>query len=260
MHPVNHQENILEIQNVSFSYSKGTEAVRNITLSVHRGDYVGLIGPNGSGKTTLLKLMLGLLKPSQGSIKLFGQDIQQFREWFKIGYVPQKTAQFDAQFPLTVQEVVAMGTIAKRGLFRFPTKEDAQIVSQSLKQVEMQEFKNTLVGKLSGGQQQRVFIARALATHPEIIVLDEPTVGVDEETQGQFYALLQKLNKDLHLTLILVSHDLEVVASHVSEIAIINRDLLWYGMPEELGGKEQFQTAYEEAVKHSHHHHLHEHH
>src|SRR5258708_1168019 len=143
-------------------------------------------------------------------------------------------------FRVTVEEVVAMGRYGKRGLFHFPTDKDAKKVQQALEQVEMLQFRNRQIGDLSGGQQQRVFIARALVVEPEVIFLDEPTVGVDVKTQQQFYELLRKLNEELDLTLVLVSHELDVFANESTEIGYINRTLDYYGDPNEFLKGEYF--------------------
>ncbi len=229
---IDHTINIIELDNVSFSYGH-EEVVKNVSLAIHKGDYLGLIGPNGAGKSTLLKLMLGLLKPNQGTVKLFGVEVSKFKDWPKIGYVPQKTY-VEMNFPATVEEVVMMGRYGKRGLFHFPTAEDKRKVNEVLAQVEMSPFKNRQISDLSGGQQQRVFIARALAAEPEVIFLDEPTAGVDVKTQKQFYSLLRKLNQQLNLTLVLVTHELDVVAHEATEVGYINRTLDYYGDPEKL--------------------------
>ena len=229
-----HTEDIIELDNVSYTYNGTDFVVKDITFSVHRGDYLGLIGPNGSGKTTLLKMILGLLQPTHGSVKIFGKEPKDFHEWYKIGYVAQKATHFDKNFPVTVEEVVGMGTYARRGLFHFSTTEDKKRVHEALTQVEMLEHRKKRIGNLSGGQQQRVFIARALAAKPEVIILDEPTVGVDAATQEQFYLLLRKLNKDFRLTLILVSHELNIVSREATEVACINQNLVCYTTPEEL--------------------------
>jgi len=232
MHPIKHNHTILELQDVSYSYTT-ENVVNDVSLQIHKGDYVGIIGPNGGGKSTLLKLMLGLLKPKQGMIKLFGTDIQDFKDWPKIGYVPQKTY-LEMTLPVTVEELVEMGRYGKRGLLHFPTKEDKNITHKALGQVDMLDYKDRLINDLSGGQQQRVLIARALASKPEMIFLDEPTVGVDVKTQKQFYNLLRKLNRELELTLILVSHELDVVAHEATELGYINRTLEYYGEPNEF--------------------------
>jgi zinc transport system ATP-binding protein len=153
--------------------------------------------------------------------------------------VPQKTS-VAINFPVTVEEVVAMGRYGKRGLFHFPTLQDKQKVHEALEQVEMLAFKHRQISDLSGGQQQRVFIARALAADSEVILLDEPTVGVDIKTQKQFYSFLRKLNKELDLTLVLVSHELDVIAHESTEIGYINRTLEYYGDPDEFLKGEYF--------------------
>lgn len=232
MHKVTHSETIIRINNVSFSYRK-EYAVKDVSLSIHRGDYVGIVGPNGGGKTTVIKLMLGLLKPTKGTIELFGKNINQFHDWFKIGYVPQRNY-VEMQIPITVSEMVAMGRYGKRGLFRFPTSADREKVYHALKEVDMFDYRDRQMSDLSGGQQQRVFIARALSSEPEIIFLDEPTVGVDVKTQKQFYSLLRTLNKKMDLTLILVSHELDVVAHESTELGYINCSLEYYGEPTEF--------------------------
>jgi zinc transport system ATP-binding protein len=232
MQQVNHTHTIIDLDKVCFSYT-GEEVIKDVSLEIHKGDYVGVIGPNGGGKSTLLKLMLGILKPNKGTIRLFGQDVREFKDWSKIGYVPQR-AHIEMNFPVTVEEVVAMGRYGKRGLFHFPTSEDKEEALLALKQVDMLEFKDRLINDLSGGQKQRVFIARALAAKPQVIFLDEPTVGVDIKTQKQFYEFLRKLNRELNLTLVLSSHELDVVAHEATELVYINRSIVYYGNPEEF--------------------------
>jgi len=230
---IDHSKSIIEVDKVSFAYN-GEDAIKDVSIAVHRGDYLGIIGPNGGGKSTLLKIMLGLLHPKEGVIKLFNQSIDEFKDWSKIGYVPQKPPNFELNFPVSVREVVAMGRYGKRGLLRFPTKEDGEKVNKALSQVEMTEFAGRQITELSGGQQQRVFIARALVSEPEVIFLDEPTAGVDIKTQKSFYALLEKLNRDFDLTLVLISHELDVLAHEATELAYINRTLEYYGDPKEF--------------------------
>lgn len=236
---IDHTHTIIELDKVCFAYAKD-EVIKDVSLEIHKGDYVGIIGPNGGGKSTLLKLMLGILKPDEGTIELFGERINNFRNWSKIGYVPQR-AHIEINFPATVEEVVAMGRYGRRGLFHFPTKEDKEKTYLALKHVDMLGFKDRQIGDLSGGQQQRIFIARALAAEPEIIFLDEPTVGVDIKTQKQFYEFLRKLNKDLKLTLVLASHELDVVAHEATELVYINRTIVFYGNPQEFMKGAYFQ-------------------
>jgi zinc transport system ATP-binding protein len=242
---------ILELKNISFSY--GDEKVLNdLTIDIHRGDYLGIIGPNGGGKSTLIKIMLGLLKPN-GQVKLFDKDIADFKDWSKIGYVSQQVTHIDSSFPMSVEGVVSMGRYGKKGLFHFLDANDRAIVTRALKQVEMEEYADRLIGDLSGGQQQRVFIARALAGEPEMIILDEPTTGVDAKTQEQLYAFLRKLNHEMHLTLVLASHDLETIEREASELICINRSLVYCGMAKEFRAHESFASFYQNNDKFVHH-------
>jgi zinc transport system ATP-binding protein len=251
---VNHQKNIIEIKDVSFSYGN-VEVLKNITLDIHQGDYISLIGPNGSGKTTLLKIMLGLIKPRSGQVKLFGQTLRDFNDWSKLGYVPQKAINFDPLFPATVREVVAMGRFGKKGLLKWLNKNDQSFIDDALSNVEMTQYADRLIGNLSSGQQQRVFIARALAGEPEVIFLEEPTVGVDIKTQDEFYSLLTHLNKKLNITLILVSHDVDVVSNEVTEIACLNQTLVYHGDPKKFMKSDYVENFYgKHACSVSHHH------
>lgn len=224
---VDHGTNVVEARHVSFAY--GTNPILDdVSLDIHRGDYLGIVGPNGSGKTTLLKIMLGLLEPASGSVKLFRTDVGAFDQWPAIGYVPQKVTNFDANFPATVNEVVLMGRFGRRGLFRRVNEGDRAKARQALERVAMWSFRDRLIGDLSGGQQQRVFIARALATEPEIVFLDEPTVGVERAVRDEFYTLLETLNRELHLTVVLVTHDLESVAHGAMHVAYVNKTLTYH--------------------------------
>jgi zinc transport system ATP-binding protein len=224
---------IIHLENVSFRYNDQI-VLKDINLTINKGDYVGVIGPNGSGKTTLLKILLGLLTPQQGNVSLFGQAINTFRDWSKIGYVPQKVGSLVTNFPITVEEVVGMGKLNNNQLFDFVSKEDTDIINTSLEAVHMEKSRKRLMRELSGGQQQRVFIAKALASNPELLILDEPTVGIDTESQTRFYELLKVLNLQHGLTLVIVSHDIDVVAHEVSTIACINRTLVCHGRPKEV--------------------------
>lgn len=245
---VDHTKNIIEVKNVSFSYGK-EKILEDISLNIHKGDYLGIVGPNGGGKTTLLKIILGLLPLQSGSITLFDQSRNNFSHWAKIGYVAQKSLNFDAKFPATVFEVVSMGLYGKKGLFKMFNEGDKKKVLEALENVEMKEFKDRLIGDLSGGQQQRVFIARALVGRPEIIFLDEPTVGVDIRAQEQFYSLLHTLNRELQITLVLVSHDVDVVARETTEVMCINQTLVYHGSPKDFIKPEVLEKLYGKGVK-----------
>jgi zinc transport system ATP-binding protein len=232
MHAVDHTKNIIEVSDLSFAYRHQEPVLDHVSLTIHEGDYVGIVGSNGSGKTTLLKSMLGLLAPQSGEVKLFGQPIETFGQRWKIGYVPQHATHFETRFPATVEEVVLMGRYAKRGIGRWMTPADRHVAHEALVQVDMADAAGRLIGDLSGGQQQRVFIARALAARPEVIFLDEPTTGIDTRVQDEFYALLRRLNQEFDITLVLVSHDIERVAREVMHIACIDRTLTCFDTPE----------------------------
>jgi zinc transport system ATP-binding protein len=229
--PVNHQKNIIEIKNLSFAYRENI-VLKDVNLTIHQGDYLGVIGPNGSGKSTLLKLIVGLLPKQNGEILLFGEPIDKFKKWHKFGYISQRAINFDFLFPATVTEVVAMGRYNQASLFNRTKQTDKNLIEQALRNVDMWDFRDRLIGDLSSGQQQRIFIARALCSEPEVILLDEPTVGVDISAQEKFYTLLKKLNQELNLTLIMVSHDMEAMAKEATELACVNQNVTYHSDPQ----------------------------
>ncbi len=226
-------EKIVEMAGINFEYD-GMSILEDINLVIERGDFLGIIGPNGSGKTTLLKIMLGIIKTKQGTIKLFGEDIRSFKDWHRIGYVPQHAINFDVNFPASVFEVVSMGRFSKKGLLRKLGEKDIQIIHEALEIVGLKEYKDKRAGELSGGEKQRVFIARALASEPELLILDEPTAGVDVRVQKEFYDFLEKLNKERKITLVLVTHDIGTITSRVGKLACMNKKLFLECHPEEF--------------------------
>lgn len=212
---------VIEVQNLSFGY--GTKSIlNNINLKVNAGDFVGLIGPNGSAKTTFLKLILGILKPWHGQIYLFGEDIGSFKKWDKIGYLAQRASSINIGFPATVEEVVTANLYRQVGVFRSLQKNHRAKIHLALETVNLVDKKKCLVGCLSGGEMQKVFIARALVNEPKLFLLDEPTGGVDLKGQENLYELLDRLNKQWHITIVLVSHDIGVVTTRVKKLACLN--------------------------------------
>jgi zinc transport system ATP-binding protein len=226
-------QSIIEIKNLFYRYEKDT-VLENINLSIPIGSFLAIVGPNGSGKSTLLKLILGLLKPQKGVIRLFGQEMSKFKNWQQIGYVSQKANSFNTGFPATVFEVVSSGLTKKLGLFRFFKKEHIEKVNEALDAVGMMKFSNRNIGELSGGQQQRVFIARALVSEPQLLILDEPTVGVDVENVNSFYHMLADLNKKRGITLLLVTHDIGTISDKVTHVACLNKHLHFHGETSEF--------------------------
>lgn len=198
----------IEVSNVTFAYEEKT-VLENISLTIDKGEFVAIIGPNGSGKSTLINIMIGILKPNSGSIKA---------AWHDIGYLPQRSFAFNQAFPADVKEVVSMGLYTKVGLFKRLKKSDWNKVYETLGLVDMLDYKDRLIGHLSGGQQQRVFIARALVSDPQILFLDEPTVGVDARSQQALFDLLDKLNKERGITIVMVTHDVWAITDKVSRV------------------------------------------
>lgn len=245
---------LIDIKDISFEYEQ-TKALDNISMKVEEGDFLAILGPNGSGKSTLLKIMLGLIKPSKGKIELFGVDAKNFknREW--IGYVSQKSNSFNSGFPATVEEVVAGGLAKKTGLFHRLPKSSHQQVAEALKAVGMQDFMGRSVSELSGGQQQRVFIARALVAKPKVLILDEPTVGVDHQNVQAFYDMLASLNRDQNITLVLVTHDVDTVTDRITHVACLNQTIHFHGFKEQLHtmSDEQREAWYGHSVRKIHH-------
>ncbi len=217
---------VVEVEDVWFAYD--TELVlKDVALSVKEGQYLGLIGPNGSGKTTLLKLMLGLLQPDRGSVRLFGESSTEFTQGERIGYVSQQSTDRDTAMPMTVEEVVEMGRYAHRGRRRLRAP-DHRIIDKALERVGIVDLADHRIDRLSGGQRQRAFIARALASEADLLVLDEPTVGVDASSREEFYGLLSRLNED-GITILLIEHDIDIITTHVDTVACINQTLYYHG-------------------------------
>jgi zinc transport system ATP-binding protein len=233
----------IQIKNISFHYGN-QNVLENVSLQIKKGSFLGLVGPNGSGKSTLIKLILGLIPLQSGEIKLFGERVSKFKKWERIGFVSQKANSFNSGFPATVFEVVSMGLYGKVGLLRFLNRKHKQLVRDVIEQVGMTKYMHKNIGELSGGQQQRVFIARALVSEPELLILDEPTVGVDSASVRQFYDMLDQLNKEKKITLILVTHDIGVMTDHVTDVACLNKTLHFHGNTADFEGNQDLSSFY----------------
>jgi len=207
----------------------GHAVLEEINLALVEGDFLGLIGPNGGGKSTMLKVILGLINPSRGVVRIFGLTPEEARG--RVGYMPQKTL-FDPSFPVTALEVVLMGRFSKAGLFRRYSRADRGAALGALDAVGMMDKADREIGALSGGEQQRVFVARSLVSEPRLLLLDEPTAGVDAAQQAEFYELLCRLNRKEGITIILVSHDITAVSKYVNKIACLNQRLFYHGSKE----------------------------
>jgi zinc transport system ATP-binding protein len=214
---------IVELNDVWLRFD-GKVILENITLVVDKNDFLGIIGPNGGGKTSLLKVILGLIKPNQGEVKVFGGPPQKNRK--SIGYVPQ-LGRFDMEFPALVRDVIATGRLGPRKLLRGYSRKDKELVEKVLRDVDMVEFKDRHIGSLSGGEIQRVFIARALVSDPKLLLLDEPTASVDKLSDTKFWEFLNILKEVIPI--ILVTHDISAVSTYVEKIACLNRKLFYNG-------------------------------
>lgn len=213
----------IEVEHLWFAFDE-RPIVQDVSFRLEQGDFLGILGPNGGGKTTLLKLLLGLLKPDRGTIRILGQEPHDARH--RVGYVPQHT-DFNISFPISALELAMMGRLSQARIGRRYSREDRSKVEEALKRVGMWEERATPIGHLSGGQRQRVFIARALATDPKILFLDEPTSSVDAEFQVDLYDFLRDLNRSV--TIVVITHDIGVISRHVKSVACINRKMIFHG-------------------------------
>ncbi|WP_137289109.1 metal ABC transporter ATP-binding protein [Natronorubrum halophilum] len=237
---------VVDVEDVSFGYT-ASPVVADVSLTVESGEYVGMIGPNGSGKSTLLGLILGLYEPDEGQVELLGHPARAFAEREKVGYVAQDVTENTTRMPITVAEVVLMGRFPHAGFGRV-TSDDRDRVRQALRTVGIDHLADRKITQLSGGQRQRAYIARALAGEAELLVLDEPTVGVDAESVDAFFDLLTELNDD-GMTVLLVEHDIGAVLEHTSRVICLNRELYFDGDPVAFADSDALDRAYGTNVR-----------
>ncbi|WP_082224699.1 metal ABC transporter ATP-binding protein [Halolamina rubra] len=235
---------VVDLADVAFGYT-ATPVVEEISLRVESGEYVAIVGPNGSGKSTLMKLMLGLLRPDSGTARLFAEPAHEFDEGSRLGYVAQH-ASASKEMPITVREVVKMGRFPHVGFGRL-SESDWERVDEALDTVGMTAFANRRVTQLSGGQRQRAFIARALASEADLLVLDEPTVGVDAESVDAFYELLNSLNEQ-GITVLLIEHDLSAVTNHAERVICLNKQIYFDGPTDEFVDSDALARAFGTAA------------
>jgi zinc transport system ATP-binding protein len=215
-------EPIIDVNQVWFSFN-GQPILQDVDLKVPRGDFLVVIGPNGGGKTTLLKLMLGLLEPTRGIVRVFGQPPRKAAH--RIGYVPQNV-HINKTFPVSVLDVVLMGRLRSGKGWSRHNRQDRLAAQAALEQLGVWAYRDRRIGELSGGQLQRVFIARALVSAPEVLFLDEAMASIDAQSRGEFYEALTELNRTV--TIVAVSHDMMILSSHVKSVACVNRDLHYH--------------------------------
>jgi zinc transport system ATP-binding protein len=227
----------IELNGVSFFYDNHP-ILTDVSMRVAERDFLAIIGPNGSGKTTLLKIVLGILNPRLGSVKVFGKTPSEAAGM--LGYVPQDTG-LNKDFPISVQDVALMGRLGRSGRGRRYTSEDRDFARKALEKAGMWEYRDRPIGKLSGGQRQRVLIARALSAEPRILLMDEPTASVDAQFQTHLYDLLKELNSTI--TIIVVSHDMSVLSGYINSVACVNQTLFYHDSGEITG--EMLHSAYQ---------------
>lgn len=233
----------VELNQVSLKFNN-LSVLHDINLSIEENDFMAIIGPNGGGKSTLLKIILGLLTPDTGEVKVFGREPKKVRDL--MGYLPQNVS-FDSDFPINIFDTVLSGRY--HGVFKGHTEDDRRAVKQALEDVDMWMFKDRQISRLSGGQMQRVFIARAIVREPKLLLMDEPMASIDPEMQNLFYELLARLKS--RMAIVLVSHDVGAVSTHVDKIACLNRKLYYHGPVENSAeGLEEIYKCPIELISH----------
>lgn len=216
-----------------FSYNS-VPVVRDINFSITPGEFAAILGPNGSGKTTLMKLALGLLKPTSGQVLLFGEPAETFTDWHKVGYVPQRTQATESRFPASVREIVNFGSYSGFSPLSIFKRDKSNRVDEAMEMAGIAQLASRRVSDLSVGQQQRMLIARSLVRKPELLVMDEPIAGVDAAGEEQFHTMVRRLNRDLGITIVMVSHDIGAVMREATTCACINRDIVFHGPVHQL--------------------------
>ena len=234
---------LIELEGVRASLA-GHTVLEEISFSLDEKMFLGVVGPNGAGKTTLLRVVLGLVKPDGGTVRVMGMTPGELKhELHHIGYMPQQVV-FDPVFPVSVFDVVMMGRTCCIGTLRFPTKADREAVGEGIRMAGLEGLERHPIGELSGGEQKRAFLARALCRETHILLLDEPTAGLDLPAQQQFMELLVRLKEQLGLSVVFVSHDVNVLARFADEMVCINRTMHLHGKPQEVLGSEKLKEAY----------------
>jgi zinc transport system ATP-binding protein len=226
-------EPVLEMAGVTFAYGE-RPAVEGVSLRIERGEFAAVVGPNGSGKSTLIRLALGLLRPQAGSVRLLDTPVERFREWTRVGYVPQLSSGVTGRFPITVAEVVAHGRYTGFDPLAIFRRAGGGEVREALEAVGAGHLAGRRIGELSVGQQQRVLVARGLVRWPDLLVLDEPIAGLDVGGEERIYGLLRRLNRERGMSILMVTHDIGTVLREASTVACINRTVSFHGAPHDL--------------------------
>jgi zinc transport system ATP-binding protein len=227
---------VIEVEDLNLRRN-GRTVLRQVGFRIEEKELVGIIGPNGGGKTTMLQVILGVIRPYQGRVRVLGREPSRLEHARgEIGYVPQ-SKRFDRDFPARARDVVVMGTYTQVGLLRWPGSRERNRALEALDQMGMAALANRPIGRLSGGEQQRVFIAQALVSRPKLLILDEPTVGVDREGEESLIDLLLRLRAESDLTVLMVSHNVTLIRAHTDRILGLNRELIFNGPASRLSNE-----------------------
>jgi zinc transport system ATP-binding protein len=220
---------VVRLAGVSFAYDGGPPVLDDVDLSVDRGEFVAIAGPNGGGKTSLMRLIVGLEQPTSGTVELFGAPPRDGRGW-RVGYLPQR-AELGLEAPITVDELATAGRTARRGVLHRLRTADRRVIDRSIERVGLGPQHGSMLSRLSGGQRQRAFIAKALAGEPELLILDEPTAGVDAAAQEALAGLIEELRRDLDMTILYVSHEFGAVEPYVARLVVVRGGVIFDGPP-----------------------------
>lgn len=249
-------EPIIELNNISVSYGQ-TEVIKDISLNINKGDYIGLVGPNGSGKSTLVKAILGLVPLSAGSVRLFGEKQSVFSDWHKIDYLPQNLYKINPLFPASVEEIIFTGLLSSKINPKLKNRNDDQEINRILRQLGIESIRHRLLTDLSGGQQQKVMLGRALVSTPEVLFFDEPATALDPGSRESFYALIEKLNQEDGITVIIITHETGHIGKHANKLVYIDKKLVFSGSFRDFCASDLMDHFFGE---HNHHNICHQHH
>lgn len=240
---------IISVENLSVKLH-GVTVLSDISFKVKRGEYIGIVGPNGSGKSTLIRAILGLADIDTGTVQIMGEVLHHFERWYRIGYLPQSTVVANKSFPASVAEVVATGLLGSKKFPRKVRKKDREKVMETLSMLGIGDLHLEQIGKLSGGQSQRVFLARAMVSNPDILILDEPTAALDPVTRESFYDIIASLNRDHDKTVLLVTHDSSTIGRYADKMLYLDRHLVFFGSFKEFCLSSDMSKYFGEFAQH----------